>query len=286
MAPAGTMTMRTMILLALAPLALAACTTTKAPPSGRLSSYDSLTPRSGMQRAGVLERADDAALGQVRSVYIAPTTLSAGPGTAWMSPQEQAAVLREVDAQLCFELTERYQLAPTHEAADGRVQAVVTRVGRTGRGGSAVSAAAHFFIPGPIGVRPGGLGALSAEAEMLNRDSRQIAAITWNRDAQAVGMDNPSLSPIGDALQFAEPFADTAAAVMTAKDVKDGDAPSPDPCAGYGPRTRIEGWATKFATGLYVPEASGAKGSGETKKIDVPPAPPQEPVRITPPQSQ
>lgn len=263
--------MRTMLLLALAPFALAACTTTKAPPSGRLSSYEGLAPRSGMQRAGVLERRDEAALAQVKSVWVAPTTLVPGPGTAWMSPQEQATLLREIDAQLCFELTERYQLAPTMEAADGRVKAMVTRAGRTGKGASVVGAATKFLIPGPLGLRPGGLGGLSAEAEMVNRDSRQIAAITWNRDAQAVGTDDPSLSPIGDALQFAEPFADTAAAVMTAPGVKDGGAPNPDPCAGYGPRTRAAGWLAGMATGLYVPEMNAAKAQAEPVKIEPPP---------------
>lgn len=264
--------MRRLLILALAPMALGACTTTKAPNSGQLSSYENLTPRTGMQRAGVLEKRDETALGQIRAVFIAPTALAEGPGTTWMTPEEQTALLREMDAQLCFELTERYQLAPTDAAADGSVRAIVTQVGQTGRAGSVVSAAASFFIPGPLGLRPGGLGGLSAEAEMRSKEGRQIAAITWNRDAQAIGTDDPSLSRIGDALQFVEPFADTAAAVMTAPGVKDGETPKPDPCAGFGPRMRVEGWAAKFATGLYVPQMSGAKAA--------------EPVRINPPPPQ
>ena len=78
----------------------------------------------------------------------------------------------------------------------------------------------------------------------------------------AVGTDNPSLSRIGDALQFAEPFADDAAKAMTAKDAKPIKLAKPDPCAQYGSRMRVEGMAAKFATGLYVPQMSGAKADG------------------------
>lgn len=139
------------------------------------------------------------------------------------------------------------------------MRAVVTKVQRTGRAGSALSAASSFFIPGPIGLRvPGGLGGLSVEAEMLDKTQRQLAALTWNRTATVVGTDNPSLSRIGDALQLAEPFADVAAAVMTSKAAKTRPVPKPDPCAVYGRRFRPEGFLTKLATGLYVPGMSGA----------------------------
>ena len=46
---------------------------------------------------------------------------------------------------------------------------------------------------------------------MLSPDGRQLAAMTWTRNATPIGTDNPSLSRVGDALQFVEPFADDAA---------------------------------------------------------------------------
>lgn len=42
--------------------------------------------------------------------------------------------------------------------------------------------------------------------------------------------------------------------------------PQPDPCARFGPRFRPGGWAAKFATGLYVPEMSGAKADQEADR--------------------
>ncbi len=241
-------------------LALAACAAT--PERGAfLSSYDGLEARTDMVRAGALDRTDAAGLAAVRSVRIEPAVFAPGEDARdWMTPQEQARVLREVDAQLCFELSERFEIRGD-EPADARVRAAVTDVRPTGRAGSAAAAAASFFIPGPIGVRaPGTLGGLSAEAEMLNPAGDQLAAIVWNRSATAVGTDNPSLSRIGDALQFAEPFADAAAAAMTPEGLEPRDiAAAADPCAAYGPRFRPEGFLSRFATGLYIPDTNAAR---------------------------
>jgi hypothetical protein len=251
-------------------LSLAACAT-PARQSGQLSSYEGLKVKPGAIRTSVAERKDAEGLAAVRRVAIEPTRLADDAQLSWLNPEERTALLREVDAQLCFELTERYDLAPDPAQADARVRAIVTRVAPTGRVGSVAAAAAGFFIPGPLGLRaPGTVGGLSAEAEMLSPDGKQLAGLTWNRDAQPIGTDNPSLSRIGDALQFAEPFADTASAAMTAPDVKSRALPKPDPCLQYGSRLRVEGWAAKFATGLYVPQMSGAKAADGTQP---PPAP-------------
>lgn len=237
---------------------LAACST-PTQPTGMLSTYDGLAVNPGAVRASVSDRRDEAGLELVRRVALSPTEV-AETTAAWMSPGERTTLLREIDAQLCFELSERYEIATPEEAADAKVRAVLSHVKATGRVGSAASAAAGFFIPGPIGLRaPGTLGGLGVEAEMVAPDGKQLAAITWTRQGMAVGTDNPSLSRIGDALQFAEPFADDAAKAMTAKDRKPIKLAKPDPCAQYGSRVRVEGMAAKFATGLYVPQMSGAK---------------------------
>jgi len=76
-----------------------------------------------------------------------------------------------------------------------------------------------------------------------------------------IGADDPSLSRLGDALQFAEPFADAAGKTMTAPTAKPRPIPKPDPCARFGPRFRPEGFLAKFATGLYVPQMSGAQAA-------------------------
>jgi hypothetical protein len=240
-------------------LALAACATPHRP-SGFLTSYEGLTAREDAVRADIRQRRDDAALEGVRRVVLAPTILlpDAKAKLGWMSENEQKLLLREMDAQLCFEASERYELV--QENPDASLRAAVTRVNDTNAAGSLVSAAGGFFIPGPIGLRvPGSTGGLGAEAELLSPDGRQLAAITWNRNATPIGTDNPSLSRVGDALQFAEPFADEAVKALSAKDAKSREIPKPDPCAEYGPRIRPEGWLTRFATGLYIPETNAAK---------------------------
>lgn len=252
----------------LAALSLGACATA-GKPSGGLSSYEGLTPRTGTLRTGIAERKSEAELAAVRRVFVEPARLASGEPTAWLTDKERTLLLREMDAQMCFEITERYELTYDPAQADARVRAIVTRVKPTGRVASTASAAAGFFIPGPIGLRvPGTLGGLGAEAEMVTSGGQQLAALVWNRDATAVGTDDPSLSRLGDALQFVEPFADVAAATMTPKGLKSRKiASGEDPCAQYGPRFRPEGFLAGFASGLYVPEMSGAKAAptGEPK---------------------
>jgi hypothetical protein len=256
-------------LLILPLLGLVAACSTPTQPTGMLSTYDGLAVKPGAVRASVSDRKDEAGLAAVRSVALTPT-LVAENTAAWMSPLERTTLLREIDAQLCFEMSERYEIAAADGAADAKVRAILSHVRPTGRVSSAASAAAGFFIPGPIGLRaPGTLGGLGVEAEMVGADGKQLAAITWTRQGMAVGTDNPSLSRIGDAMQFAEPFADDAAKAMTATDRKPIKIAKPDPCAQYGSRMRVEGMAAKFATGLYVPQMSGAKQEVEGGKPDV-----------------
>jgi hypothetical protein len=251
-------------------LLLSACAT-PGEYSGALSNYDGLELKDGALRTSVARRSDKDRLADVSRISIAPTRILDGESTAWLSDREREALSREVDAQLCFELTERFPLAGADEKADARIQAVVSRVEPTGRTASALSAASGFFIPGPLGLRvPGTTGGLGAEAEMIGADGTQYAAVVWNRNATPVGTDDPSLSRIGDALQFAEPFADAVGAAMTPEDHKSRKIEDPDPCREYGPRFRPEGWLTSFATGLYVPETSGARPDKDAKEADDP----------------
>lgn len=168
------------ILAILAPLLLASCAT-QGKPSGALSSYHGLETKGGALRTGVASRADKDRLAGINRVVIRPARLAENEDTRWLTAKERELLLREVDAQLCFELTERYELAPAGAAADAEVRATVTRVEPTGRAASALSAASGFFIPGPIGLRvPGTVGGLGAEAEMITSAGVQTAALVWN----------------------------------------------------------------------------------------------------------
>jgi len=242
-------------------LALGACATAPKPDAGYLSSYEKLGGRGDGLRASVREWNDPAALAAVATVRIQPTRMLDGADeTKALDAAELRTLLREIDAQLCFELSERFAIAEPDAKADAEVRSAVTWFRPTGRAASAVSAAAAFFIPGPLDLRaPGTLGALGMEAEMLAGD-RQIAAVAWARQANAVGTDAPSLIKAGDAHQFAEPFADDAARVMTPTPppTKPKFESGQDPCRAYGPRIRAGSFAAKMITNLYVPQSTEA----------------------------
>jgi hypothetical protein len=236
---------------------LSACATAPTPDAGYLSRYDNLGARGEGMRASVREWADIEALKPVSTVRLEPAVLLPGADPSGvLNPEEQRGLLREIDAQLCFELSESFTIAGPDVLADAKVRSAVTWFLPTGRAASVASAAAAFFIPGPIDIRaPWMLGALGVEAEMTLPDGRQVAAIAWARQANAIGTDAPSLMKAGDALQFAEPFADDAARVMSPVSVPDkgGFEPGRDPCRAYGPRVRAGSFVTKVITNLYIP---------------------------------
>lgn len=245
----------TLSTLALSGLTLAACATAPAENSGFLSSYQGLEPAQATL-ASIRETRDEAAAQGVERVVLEPAVFVDDAGSA-LTAEERAWVLREVDRQVCYEMSERFTVLGegAGSVSDARLRAAVTGVDLTNPAGSGLSAVANFFIPGPIGVRaPGGTGGLAAEAELVRPTSgQQIAAIAWARNAKTVGIDGPSLSRVGDALQLAEPFADALGDAFAPEDREVREIAEPDPCARYGPRTQPAGFLTRVVTGLYVP---------------------------------
>ena len=235
---------------------LAACQTAPRPDSGFLSDYTRLEVVEGTVRASIRQHRDEASAAQIQQVWLEPSVLAGPATTAALTAEERALVLREVDRQVCYEISERFTLAASPEGA-ARVRTAVVRIGATAPAGSAVAAVANAFIPGPGTVRvPGTTGGLAAEAELLDARGGQAAALAWARDANVVGTDSPSLSRVGDALQMAEPFADTVADAFAPADRAVRPIADPDPCGRYGPRTQPAGFLTRLVTGLYVPEVN------------------------------
>lgn len=265
------MSMRAIAIALLGGLGAVACQTAPAPNSGFLSSYEGLTPREDSLRASIRERRDDAAVAQLTGLYLEPAVLAADVAEV-ISQAEAQMMLGEIDRQLCFELSNRFPIATDASDTTGRVRTQVTRVKLTNTASSVASAAAKFFIPGPIGVRaPGTTGGLSVESELLSPDGTQAAALAWSRDANVVGTDDPSLSRIGDALQFASTFGDHAARSFTPADQPRYEWREPDPCARFGSRSEAGKFVTGLVTGLYVPQAAGVR-SGEPSEEATPPA--------------
>lgn len=254
--------MKALIPISLLGLGLAACQTAPAPNAGFLTSYEGLTAREDTIRASIRERRDDAAMAGVERVWLEPAVLVGQAGEG-LSDQEKAIVLREVDRQVCYEVSERFDLAERAEGA-ARLRTGVVGVRPTGAAGSGIAAVANAFIPGPGTVRvPGTTGGLAAEAELLSRSGSQLAALAWARNANVVGTDSPSLSRVGDALQLAEPFGDAVGDAISPPDRPVRKIADPDPCAAYGPRVQPVGFATRLVTGLYVPEVNTGSAPAE-----------------------
>lgn len=252
-------------LRALAPIlaasGLAACHTTPAPESGFLAGYANMAAPGDNRGVAVRQRRDDAASDAVRSVFIEPAIFAPLVGDE-LTPVERSMVLREVDRQICFEVSERFPVVSEPATDTARVRTAVVRLHPTGRAGSALSAAAGFFVP-VVNLRvPGATGGIAVESEMVEAGTgRQIAAIAWARNAQVVGRDSPSLSRVGDALQMAEPMGDAVGDAFATGNREVTEAPEPDPCGRFGPRRDLgrgaAGIAVGAVTGLYSPEVSG-----------------------------
>lgn len=257
--------MKRLIPLALTGGLLTACQTAPLADAGFLSAYDGLAARDDTVRASIRQRRDDAAAGAIERVYLEPAVLVGDAGSQ-VSEADRALVLREVDRQVCYEVSERFTIVQTPDGA-ARVRTGVIQINPTGQAGSGVSAVANVLIPGPGTFRvPGTTGGLAAEAELLAPSGAQVAALAWARNANVVGTDTPSLSRVGDALQMAEPFGDAVgdAIAPTGRDAR--PIADPDPCARYGPRTQPGGFVTRLVTGLYVPEVNtGAREDPETE---------------------
>lgn len=252
---------RTAVLGTLSVLA-AACQSMPSERSGYLSSYAGLGD-DGRGGAGPGKRRDDAASDAIARVYIEPTALRLNAMTP-IKPADQALVRQETDRQLCYKLSRRFEIAPRPEPDIARVRAAIAHIAPTSPSGSAATAAASFFIPVPVvKIRPPRVsGGLVAEAELVAADGRQVAAIAWSKSTEGLSNVDPSLSPVGDALQLSEKFADAAGKAFATKARKKHAVPRPDPCARFGPRIapgRVVGGAILgFGTGLYSPSISGA----------------------------
>ena len=257
--------MKRISMLLLAGCGLTACQTAPTADSGFLNTYEGLTTRTDTLRASIREKRDDAAVTAIEQVFLEPAMMVAG-GDAALSAEERVQVLREIDRQVCYEVSERFTLAATPTGA-ARLRVGVTGVRPTGQAASGVAAVANAFVPGPGTFRvPGTTGGLAAEAELLGADGRQVAALAWARNANVVGMDSPSLSRVGDALQMAEPFGDAVGDAISQPKRPVRTISDPDPCAGFGPRTQPAGFLTRMVTGLYVPEVNTGSKPAEPKR--------------------
>lgn len=246
-----------------AALTLAACQTAPVADAGFLTTYDGLKSKPGTLRVAVRDRRDESVSAGIDRVVIEPAQLAPGAADG-LAETDVALVLGEVDRQVCYELSERFTVLSADEPDAAKVRVAVTRITPTEPVSSGAAAVANAFIPGPLGVRvPGSTGSLAAEAELIAAAGVQAAAVAWARSATVVGTDTPSLSRVGDALQFAEVFGDQVGDSFAPKDRPVRPISNPDPCARFGPRDQGAGFLVRLVTGLYVPEVQGVRAQDQ-----------------------
>jgi hypothetical protein len=257
-------------------LSTSACQTSPVAPSGYLSTYAGVVPQSGRaaKKKGARKHRDDAASDAIQSVYIEPAVLALKVQTE-LSDKEKGMVLRELDRQICFEVSERFLIASAPSPEAGTIRTAVVQLRSTERIGSIAAAAVDYFNPLPlINFRvPGTTGGLGVETELVNSSGRQVAALLWNRRTGFLGGTDPSLSRAGDALQIAEPLGDAVGKAFATKKRPKIKIHKPDPCERFGSRRNISrmvanGLVGNF-TGLYAPQIAGTSNvSDKTKRKD------------------
>jgi hypothetical protein len=165
-------------------LSTSACQTSPVAPSGYLSTYAGVVPQSGRaaKKKGARKHRDDAASDAIQSVYIEPAVLALKVQTE-LSDKEKGMVLRELDRQICFEVSERFLIASAPSPEAGTIRTAVVQLRSTERIGSIAAAAVDYFNPLPlINFRvPGTTGGLGVETELVDSSGRQVAALLWNR---------------------------------------------------------------------------------------------------------
>lgn len=258
--------------LVVALAATSACQSSPAVRSGFLSSYSSL-PGGEVDRKAPTYHRDDAASDAVKTVFIESAIIAPDLETE-LSVEEKAMVLHEVDRQICFEVSERFLIAPEPAPSAGTIRTAIVRLQSNSRVGSVAAAAVDFVNPIPIvNFRvPASTGGLAVESELLAPDGRQVAAMLWTRNAGVVGRVKPSLSRAGDALQLAEPLGDRVGKSFASKDRPRIKLGKIDPCARFGSRKnvtrRLASGVVGGVTGLYMPQVAGTSGpETETDRI-------------------
>lgn len=139
--------------------------------------------------------------------------------TAFQKPitSRQALIVANNAARsLCNELAPYIVLVPASTVGTAQANITIDRIQATSSGAAGLSAVMGLAVPGPFRL-PVGLGALSAEAELVNAQSQQVFYIRWARGANAV-MNDAKVSAIGDSWQLARKFGEEVAEAIVDND--------------------------------------------------------------------
>jgi hypothetical protein len=223
---------------------LSGCASSTPPTGGTLTSYSGLT-KTTAHRAQALERADNIALMAAQTVRIEPVTF-ASDAQSKATPVQLALLANAMERSLCKRLSTRFNIVAAPDKADLTIKTVVTRIKPTNAAAAGLSLAVSASIL-PFAPRiPVGLGGFSAEAEAIQPDGGQAAAMVWSRDADI--LSGKRVSTIGDAydlsISFTHDLAKLLASPMTQPRIRTPtrrDKPVAVACNIYGKGPGIVG---------------------------------------------
>jgi Protein of unknown function (DUF3313) len=214
-------------------LIAAGCATAPLERSGSLASYDNLTTSDGLLTKSQVRVSRTDVLG-ARSARIEPTAFAVAAVIEPFSDEQRSLIANAVNRELCFALSERFQIAAPMETADLSVRAVITHIAPTDAVAAGVSVVTNVVpsvvAPGvpipPVPRLPIGLGSLSVEAEARDRSGGQKAAMVWARGANSF-TSAPRVSSDGDAYDLATAFGDDFGKLLVTGESPFGKVPAP-----------------------------------------------------------
>ena len=186
-------------------------------------SYADLKPSDRLFTHAQLNVSGDEVLA-ARTARVVPTVFSESAESAALTPAQRGLIANAVDRALCAGLSERFEMVSGLESSDLIVRAEIVDVTPTDVVAvglsKAASQAVSLAVPGvpiPVPRLPIGLGSLSIEAEAIDREGNQRAAMLWARGANVL-FDSGRVAWDGDAYELAAKFAgDFSELVVTGK---------------------------------------------------------------------
>jgi hypothetical protein len=245
-------------------LAAAGCTSVPIKEAGTLTSYNNLGPSKGKLVKKRLY-ADGPQLARMKTVRIVPTTFSFNAASRIRSEADRSLVSNALDRALCVALSDKYRMVPAHQPADLTIHSVVADIVPTNKTmagvATVVSVGTGFVLPVSVPRLPFGLGGLAVEAEAVDSNGVQSAAMLWARGANSI-QDNPRVSEVGDAYGLATKFSsDFSRLLITGKEPKALDISLPS-------KQRMQSWLggkPKYAACDAFGRAPGLVGAVASK---------------------
>lgn len=201
------------------PFLAAGCASVPLKSAGTLTSYDRLGAPKGMFSKSRIY-VDAKTLASVKTVTIVPTTLAANALPRVKNQRDRTLVANALDREVCIALSDKFLIVPKGQVADLTVRAVVTDIVLTDKTMAGVATAVTFGssvagLPVSIPRLPFGLGGLAVEAEAVDGNGVQRAAMLWARGANSIS-NKPRVSEVGDAYSLATTFGNEFSRLLIA----------------------------------------------------------------------